>query len=826
MNNEGQFSLEPAELEMKSGDASSPAIAADISDQAKTPRIPDELSILPVRGFVVFPGTIVPLNVRRPASIQLLDDTLPRTKVIGLLTQKDEAKEDPGPQDLYHVGTAALVLKMIRQADDHLLIIAQGLRRFRLRKIIATSPFVRAEVDLLESKSPSESKEWEAQFRNLRDSAAHLFELTPEIPEQARLMVLNITNPEQLADFLAPNLNVDIGQKQSILEELDVEKRVGEVQRHISAQLEIAQIQEKLQKDVASQFSDAQRRAYLRSQIKAIQHELGEGETGSEEQMDQLRTRLKDANPPPEVMKQAERELKRLDFIPPASPEYSVIVSYVEIIADLPWNKFSEDNLDLDQAQQILDRDHYDLEKVKRRLIEFLAVRKLNPRGQGPILAFLGPPGVGKTSLGQSIADALGRKFVRISLGGMRDEAEIRGHRRTYIGSMPGRIIQELRRAGTRNPVFMLDEIDKIGADFRGDPASALLEVLDPRQNNAFVDRYLDVPFDLSQIIFIGTANYIDGVPEPLRDRIEVISLPGYTEREKLEIAKRYLVRRQMEENGLKPEQVEFKEDAIRRIINDYTHEAGVRDLERQIGAICRSVASKCARGECQHIDVTPEFVAQTLGPARYVRESKLKTSQPGVVTGLAYTPYGGEVLHIEATRYAGKGNVTLTGQIGNVMKESVQAALSLVRSRNGQIGVEPEDFKDMDIHVHVPAGAVPKDGPSAGIAMFTALASLFANKPVRPDVAMTGEITLRGLVLPIGGLKEKSLAAMRAGISTVIIPKLNEKDLVDVPEEAKQKLKFVPVENVDEVLEVALEKNSAAEAPAAKKSNGGEEKD
>jgi ATP-dependent Lon protease len=813
MTNEEPIAL-AAELEMKSGDASSAAIAADITDQGKAPRIPEELSILPVRGFVVFPGTIVPLNVRRPASIQLLDDTLPRTKVIGLLTQRDEAKEDPEPPDLYHVGTAALVLKMIRQADDHLLIIAQGLRRFRLRKIVTTSPFVRAEVDLLESKPPPESKESEAEFRNLRDSATHLFELTPETPEQARLMVLNINDPEQLADFLAPNLNVDVAQKQTLLEELDVEKRVRAVQKHISAQLEIAQIQEKLQKDVASQFSDAQRRAYLRSQIKAIQHELGEAETGGEEQMEQLRARLKEANPPPDVMKQAERELKRLDFIPPASPEFSVIVSYIEIVADLPWNKFSQDNLDLDQAQQILDRDHYDLEKVKKRLIEYLAVRKLNPTGHGPILCFLGPPGVGKTSLGQSIADALGRKFVRISLGGMRDEAEIRGHRRTYIGSMPGRIIQELRRAGTRNPVFMLDEIDKIGADFRGDPASALLEVLDPRQNNTFVDRYLDVPFDLSQIIFIATANYIDGVPEPMRDRMEVISLPGYTEREKLEIAKRYLVRRQIEENGLKPEQVDWQDDAIRQVINDYTHEAGVRELERQIGAICRSIASRVARGKTEHTTVTPQLVAEMLGPAKYVRETRLKTSKPGVVTGLAYTPAGGEVLHIEATRYPGKGNVTLTGHIGEVMKESVQAALSLVRSRNGDIGAKSDDFRDMDIHVHVPAGAVPKDGPSAGVAMFTALASLFSNTPVRPDVAMTGEITLRGLILPIGGLKEKSLAAMRAGISTVIIPKLNEKDLVDVPEEAKQKLKFVPVENVDEVLAVALEKVSGEKTP------------
>ena len=807
-----ELSTLQAHVEAKPGLEST--IAAGM-EKGATPRIPEELSILPVRGIVVFPGTIIPLNIQRAASLKLLDDTLPRTKVIGLLTQRDEAKEDPTPQDLYSVGTAALVLKLVRQAEDNVLLIVQGLRRFSLRKIIATSPFLRAEVDLPESILPPASKEWEATFRNLRDSAARLFELAPDAPEQARLMILNIENPEQLADFLAPNLNVDVAQKQALLEEVDVEKRVRAIQKQISAQLEIAEIQQKLQKDVASQFSDAQRRAYLRSQIKAIQRELGEAESGGEEQAQQLRARLEEAKPPEEVMKQAERELKRLDFIPPASPEFSVIVSYIEIIADLPWNKLSEDNLDLDQAQKILDRDHYDLEKVKKRLIEYLAVRKLNPHGHGAILCFLGPPGVGKTSLGQSIADALGRKFVRISLGGMRDEAEIRGHRRTYIGSMPGRIIQELRRCGTRNPVFMLDEIDKIGADFRGDPASALLEVLDPRQNDKFVDRYLDVPFDLSQVIFIGTANYIEGIPEPLRDRIEVISLPGYTEREKLEIAKRYLVPRQLEENGLKPEQCEWQEDALRRVINDYTHEAGVRELERQIGAICRGIAAQVARGKTDHVTVTPDVVAGMLGPAKYVRETKLKTSKPGVVTGLAYTPAGGEVLHIEATRYPGKANIILTGHIGEVMKESVQAALSLLRSREGQLGVNPEEFREMDIHVHVPAGAVPKDGPSAGIAMFTALASLFSNIPVRSDVAMTGEISLRGLVLPIGGLKEKSLAAMRAGISTVIIPKLNEKDLVDVPEEAKQKLKFVPVENVDEVLAVALEKNGATQQQA-----------
>jgi ATP-dependent Lon protease len=811
------MSEEPVSALQPGSDAkSAPANLTGMGNIAEisAPQIPDVLSILPLRSFIIFPGTILPLTVGRAASIKLLDETLPQTKIIGLLTQRDETKEDPQPQDLYPVGTAAIVLKLLRQSDNHVVVVVQGLRRFALRKIVATQPYLRAEVDLLNSKLPPKTKEWEATFRNLRDSAAKLLELTPDVPEQARAAVLSIEDPEQLADFLAPNLNVEMAEKQAILEELDVEKRLATVQTSISAQLEIAQIQQKLQQDVQSQFSEAQRRAYLREQMKAIQRELGE-ETGATDQIERLRKRLEEAKPPEEVLAQADRELRRLDVIPPASPEYSVIVSYVETIAELPWSKLSEDNLDLDQAQKILDRDHYDLEKVKRRLIEYLAVRKLNPQGHGPILCFLGPPGVGKTSLGQSIADALGRKFVRMSLGGIRDEAEIRGHRRTYIASMPGRIIQELRRAGTRNPVMMLDEIDKIGADFRGDPASALLEVLDPRQNNTFSDRYLDVPFDLSQVLFIATANYMDGVPEPLRDRMEVISLPGYTEREKLEIAKRYLVRRQLEENGLKPEQCEWQDDAFRLIINDYTHEAGVRELERQIGAVCRAVAAQVARGKAERVTITPERVAELLGPAKYVRETKLKTSQPGVVTGLAYTPAGGEVLHIEAMRYPGKGNVTLTGHIGEVMKESVQAALSLVRSRDGQLGANPEDFRKIDIHVHVPAGAVPKDGPSAGIAMFTALASLFSNTPVRPDVAMTGEITLRGLVLPIGGLKEKSLAAMRAGISTVIIPKLNEKDLVDVPEEAKQKLKFIPVENVDEVLSVALEKK-AAPSPSA----------
>jgi len=771
------------------------------------PAIPDVLPILPIRDMVVFPGTVVPLTIRREASLKLLDASLPESKVIGLVTQRDATKEDPAPEDLYKFGTAGNVIKLLRQPDETILIIVQILQRIEIGRFVLTHPFLKAEIRVLESSAPpAESKQWEAEIKNLRENAMKIIELSPDIPDQARAVLLNISDGGQLADFLATNLSVDSAQKQALLEELDIARRVKAVQTHIAAQLEIAQIQQKLQKDLASQFSDAQRKAYLREQMKAIQRELGEGETGGE--ADQLRARLEAAHPPAEVMAQAERELKRLDLIPSASPEFSVIVSYIETLADLPWQKMSEDVLDLNEARRILDRDHYGLEKVKRRLIEYLAVRKLNPEGRGPILCFLGPPGVGKTSLGQSIADALGRRFSRMSLGGIRDEAEIRGHRRTYIGSMPGRLIQELRRVGTRNPVLMLDEIDKIGADFRGDPASALLEVLDPRQNHSFVDHYLDVPFDLSQVIFIATANYMDPVPLALRDRMEVIEIPGYTETEKLEIGRRYLVPRQLTENGLKPEQCQWDEPALKRVISDYTHEAGVRELERQIGAVCRGVAAEIARGEQRRVEVTPEVVAVLLGPPRYVREQGLKPDAPGVVTGLAYTPAGGEVLYIEAIRYPGKGGITLTGQIGNVMKESAQAALSLLRARAEALGIDAEAFKDTDIHVHVPAGAIPKDGPSAGIAMFTALASLFTNRRVRSNVGMTGEITLRGLVLPIGGLKEKSLAAMRAGLDAVIIPKLNEKDLIDVPNEAREKLRFVPVENVDGALSFALEDN------------------
>jgi ATP-dependent Lon protease len=766
------------------------------------------LPILPIRGLVLFPGMIVPLTIGRPSALKLVDSELPENKNLGLVTQRDEQLDHPEPSDLFRVGVSAQVVKLIRQPDGVVVLIVQVLRRIALESFVQTEPYLRAIVQSVNTVVPEgDDTELRASFNNLRRSALKLLELSPEIPDQARAALIGVEQPEQLTDLLAGNLGVDLATKQRILEEPDLLGRMRITQEALQRQLEIAELQQKLRKDVEGKFSDTQRRAYLREQLKAIQRELGEEEADGEEQADQLRKKLQDAGANESVLAAAEKELKRLSHIPNASPEYSVIVSYVEMLADLPWNKSTEDNTDLARAQAILDRDHYGLEKVKRRIVEFLAVRKLNPGGRSPILCFLGPPGVGKTSLGQSIADALGRKFTRISLGGIRDEAEIRGHRRTYIGAMPGRIIQEIRRIGFRNPVMMLDEIDKIGADIRGDPASALLEVLDPRQNNNFVDRYLDVPFDLSHVIFIGTANYWEGVPPPLRDRMETIAVPGYTEMEKLNIAQRYLVPRQIEEHGLLPEQCRFDEDAVQTIIQEYTYEAGVRDLERKIAAVCRSIAAEIARGVRAEVTVSAGLVRGILGnSARSVREQRLPQSLIGVVTGLAYTPTGGDILFVEATKYPGKGGFLLTGQVGDVMRESMQAAYSLVRARAKDLGINPEAFAQNDVHIHVPSGAIQKDGPSAGVAMVTALASLFSNRPVRNDVAMTGEITLRGVVLPIGGLKEKSLAALRAGITEVLIPKENEKDLEDIPHEAKLQLRFQPVKTIDEVLAIALE--------------------
>jgi ATP-dependent Lon protease len=803
------LSLKAADTTPASADA--PA-SADTGAQAVT-LVPGEvqvLPILPLKDTVLFPNTIMPLSIGRASSLELLEQSLPQGKLLGFVLQKDKESENPALEQLHEHGVIGRVIRMIRQ-DSGVVILVRGEQRMRIKQVTQQEPFMRAEVEPLFNVMPAKEDDLaEAAVRNLRESAEKLLGLRPDVSDEVKGLFATIDDAGTLTDILAANLGIETEAKQKLLEEVHVARRVSALEVHLNNQLHIADLQSKLRENVSSEFSDAQKRAYLREQLRAIQKELGEDGSGAE-QVEDLRQRLEKAGLPEKAKVQADRELKRLEIIPPQSPDHSVIVNYLETIAELPWNVLGDEKVDLHKAQEILDRDHYGLTKVKKRLIEYLAVRKLNPTGRGPILCFLGPPGVGKTSLGQSIAEALGRKFARISLGGLRDETEIRGHRRTYIGSMPGRLIQELKRLGTRNPVIMLDEIDKLGADFRGDPASALLEVLDPRQNQEFTDRYVDVPFDLSQIIFIATCNTLDTIPAPLRDRMEIVELSGYTEREKLSIAKSYIVNRQLTEHGLTEEQCIWSDEALERVIEDYTREAGVRNLERQIASVTRHVAASIAKEDITKAKVTPGIVREALGPAVYVRESKLQTSAPGVVTGLAYTTAGGEVLHIEAIRFPGKGGFTLTGQLGDVMKESVRAALSLVRSRAEELGIDPKLFDKNEVHVHVPAGAVPKDGPSAGIAMFTALASLFSNRRVSKDVAMTGEVTLRGLVLPIGGLKEKSIAALRAGIKRILIPKLNMKDVPDLPAEVKRRLKIIPVETVDEVLEAALE-------PATKK--------
>lgn len=766
--------------------------------------LPDAIPVMPLRGVVLFPGTVAPLTVERASSRRLLEELLPTGRLLGLATQRDADHDEPGPQDIYSVGVLGNVLRMMKQSEEQTLVLIQVVERIRFTEFISSSPYLRAHITILDNRFPPNNDLWEATQRNLRESASSLIDLSPTIPDEAAEVLSSIDSPAILTDFLATNFSLDLTQKQSLLEETKVAKRASRVQEIINNQLHIAELQQKLRAEVEDEFSDAQRRAYLREQMRAIQRELGEGDSSSE-QINELRDRIELAGMPVAVREQVDRELRRLESVPPASPEHSVITSYLETLTQLPWNKLSEDHHDLARARVILDRDHYGLEKVKRRLLEYLAVRKLNPTGRGPILCLLGPPGVGKTSLGRSIAEALGREFARLSVGGIRDESEIRGHRRTYIGAMPGRIVQEIRRVGTRNPVLMLDEIDKLGNDFRGDPASALLEVLDPAQNDTFVDRYLDVPLDLSQVIFIATANTLDPIPAPLRDRMEIIQLPGYTSEEKLNIARKYLAPRQLKENGLKAKHLQWNVAALKHLIEAYTREAGVRNLEREIGSVARSVAALVAVDPATSITADADYVEEALGPPRYVRELAMAESRPGVVNGLAYTAVGGEVLNIEAIRYAGTGQIKLTGQIGDVMKESMQAAWSLVRARADGLGINAEDFTRYDVHVHVPAGAVPKDGPSAGCAMYTALASLFTQRRVSKDIAMTGEINLRGEVLPIGGLKEKAIGALSAGIRTILVPSLNAKDIAEIPEAARKKLTILPMATVEEVLAKAL---------------------
>jgi len=778
-------------------------LSTDNNQSNRQPDVPEVIGILPVRNAVVYPGTVTPLAIGRQRSKALLDDTTANESVIGLLTQRRSETDRPGFDELYTLGTTANILKIIKMPQSSIHIVVHALSRFKIVERIATEPYLKARIRPLDFQARL-TKKLRALIVNVRQAAHRVIELSPNVPEEAAVLLENIEDPSALADFLAANLSLKIAEKQQLLEELDPAKRLEKISVTLANQLEVLELSHKIQGRVRQSVEKNQREYFLQEQLKAIQTELG-AEDARGEELKQLRQKIKKAKMPPKIEAESFRELDRAGKIPSVSPEYSVIITYLNWLCELPWAIKTEDRLDINKAQRILNRDHYDLARVKKRVLEFLAVRKLNPKGKSPILCFIGPPGVGKTSLGKSIAHAMGRKFIRISLGGIRDEADIRGHRRTYIGALPGRILQELRKAKSKNPVFMLDELDKIGADFRGDPASALLEALDPEQNFTFTDHYLDQPFDLSAVMFIGTANYAEPIPPALHDRMEIIELPGYTETEKLNIAKKYLVPRQLAEHGLNKGRLTIKDETILTIIRSYTREAGVRNLERNIAALCRWVATDIAKGNKRRATINKSDLAGILGPAQFVSELALRTAIPGVATALAFTPVGGEILFIESASMPGKGKLQLTGHIGDVMKESAQAAFTIVKATAKKLKIDPGQFAKSDYHIHVPAGAVPKDGPSAGVAMFTSLVSLLLEKPVRPDVAMTGEITLRGLVLPIGGLKEKILAAKQAGIKTVILPHRNKKDLPDVPKEAKRNIKFEFVKNTNEVLKIAL---------------------
>lgn len=775
----------------------------EFEDELDPMKLPEIIGILPIRNTVVYPGTVTHLAVGRERSKALLSDVEPNESVIGLLTQRNPDKDRPGFGDLYSVGTTASVLKTIKMPQGSLNIVVHGIARFRIVERIATEPYLKAKVEMLKVETRM-TKQLQALMVSVRRTANRVIALSPNVPEEASVLLENIEDPSSLADFLAANLSMEISQKQDLLEERDPGRRLEKISVALAHQLEVLELSHKIQGRVRESIDKTQREYFLQEQLKAIQTELGQQDARTEE-LRELRENIAKAKMPKTVEREALRELDRLGKIPAASPEYSVIRTYLDWICELPWSVRTEDLLDIRRAEKVLNHDHYDLAKIKKRILEFLAVRKLNPTGKSPILCFIGPPGVGKTSLGRSIARSMGRKFVRVSLGGIRDEADIRGHRRTYIGALPGRILQELRKCRSRNPVFMLDELDKIGADFRGDPASALLEVLDPEQNNSFTDHYLDQPFDLSSVMFIGTANYAEPIPPALQDRMEVIELPGYTAQDKLNIAKRYLVPRQLKEHGLKRTQLTIKDQALTTIIASYTREAGVRNLERLIASVCRAVATEIARGDKKKRTIDKKDLAAILGPIQHESELALRSGIPGVATGLAYTPVGGELLFIESAMMPGKGNLQLTGQIGGVMKESAQAAFSVVKANARELKIDERQFSRFDYHIHVPAGAVPKDGPSAGVAMFTSLVSLLLQKPTRPEVAMTGEITLRGLVLPIGGLKEKLLAAKEAGIKTVILPARNKKDIADIRPETIKGLDLQFVANTDEAMRIAL---------------------
>jgi ATP-dependent Lon protease len=771
-----------------------------------TDSMPDLLPILPLYDATLFPKMVLPLVVMQTESIRLIDEAMANDRIIGLLVSNKQDNVSPDPEnDLAKVGCSALILKMAKSEDNRAQLLVQGLGRFKVETFLDDKPYLQAKVDHIEDDEVK-GDEIEALMTNMIKQFTRIVELSPGLPQEIGAMANSIKEPGTLADMVASTINSSTEEKQGILESLNVVKRLKKVTKLVNHQLDILELGHKIQTQVKGDMDKRQREYYLRQQLKAIKDELGESDETSVE-VDEYRAKIEQGNLPETAAKEAERELDRLAKMHPSSAEYTVASTYLDWLTELPWNTSTEDNLDINKARKVLDDDHFGLDKAKKRIIEYLAVRKLKPDSKGPILCFAGPPGTGKTSLGNSIARALGRNFHRISLGGVRDEAEIRGHRRTYVGALPGRIIQGIRRAGSNNPVFMLDEIDKVGSDFRGDPSSALLEVLDPEQNFSFSDHYLDVAFDLSKVMFICTANVLDTIPSALLDRMEVLQLLGYTEDEKVKIANRYLIPRQRKAHGLKSEQINITKGAVRRIITGYTREAGLRNLEREIANICRGVAASIASGELKKAVVKLVNVAKYLGPVRFMAEAKARHIIPGIAMGLAWTPVGGDLLFIEATAMPGKKGLTLTGQLGDVMKESATAAMSWIRSHTKQLGIDDDFFDSHDIHIHVPAGAIPKDGPSAGVTMLTALVSLITEKRIHRDLAMTGEITLRGQVLPVGGIKEKVLAAHRAGIKTIILPKWNEKDLQDIPKKVQREVAFHFVEKMQDVLDIALKK-------------------
>jgi ATP-dependent Lon protease len=767
------------------------------------PLPPDAMIVLPVRQVVLFPGVVLPLSIGRPASIAAAQEAVRSERPLGILLQTDPNVDDPAPEQLHRIGTVAQILRYITAADGTHHVICSGTRRFRVLDFITGYPFLVAKVEEI-GTAETLTPDIAARVELVRARAREAISLQPAAPPEMVAAIEALDSPSALADFVAGIVDAQPAEKQEVLETLDVKQRLDKVLVMLVQRIEVLKLSKEISEQTQQSLSSQQREHILREQLRQIQKQLGENDEKSAE-LAELRQQIEKAGMPKEAEEQALKELKRLERMPEVAAEYGMIRTYLEWLVELPWSKLSPEAIDIAEARRILDEDHYGLPKVKRRILEYLAVRKLNPDGKSPILCFVGPPGVGKTSLGQSIARATGRKFVRLSLGGVHDEAEIRGHRRTYIGALPGNIIQSIRKSGTRNPVMMLDEVDKLSVGFHGDPSSGLLEVLDPEQNSTFRDNYLGVAFDLSKVMFIATANVLDTIPGPVRDRMEIIEIPGYTEQEKVEIAKRYLLKRQLKANGLTAEQCEITEAAIRDIIRDYTREAGVRNLERLIGAICRHAAMRIAEGSADRVRVDSVDLHGILGPRRFENEVAMRTSVPGVATGLAWTPVGGDILFVEATRVPGRNKLILTGQLGEVMKESAQAALTLVKSRSAALGIDPAIFEKSDIHIHVPAGAIPKDGPSAGVAMFLALASLLTGRTVRSDIAMTGEISLRGLVLPIGGVKEKVLAAARAGIKTVMLPSRNKKDLEDVPESAREKVRFIWLDRVDDAVAAAL---------------------